>query len=184
MSDRASQPEFSRIERLDAMGSDPREVSISARENERAALAARFGLIAIERLEGRFTVRQEAAGIAVRGRVTATVTQACSVTGDPIPAQVDEGVDLRFVHPTGTRAPASDEDEYELAGEEIDTVEIEGGGIDLGETAAETMALALDPFPRSPRAADVLREAGVISEEDARPANPFAALKDKLSRGD
>jgi uncharacterized metal-binding protein YceD (DUF177 family) len=176
-------PEFSRVERLDAIGSDPRDVSISAKEAERAALAERFGLLAIERLEGRFTVRQEAAGVAVRGRVSATVTQACSVTGDRVPAQVDESVELRFVHPAGTRATASDEEEIELAGEEIDTVEIEGGGIDLGETAAETMALALDPFPRSPRAAEVLREAGVISEEEAKPANPFAALKAKLEGG-
>jgi uncharacterized metal-binding protein YceD (DUF177 family) len=173
-------PEFSRVERLDAIGSDPRDVSISAKDAERAALAERFGLLAIERLEGRFTVRQEAAGVAVRGRVTATVTQACSVTSDPVPAQVDEPVELRFVHPAGARATTGDEEEIELAGEEIDTVEIEGGGIDLGETAAETMALALDPFPRSPRAAEVLREAGVISEEEARPANPFAALKAKL----
>ncbi|SEL62292.1 Uncharacterized ACR, COG1399 [Sphingomonas palmae] len=175
-----SAPEFSRVERLDAIGSEPREVTVSAKEAERAALASRFGLLAIDRLEGRFTVWQEAAGIGVRGRVTATVTQACSVTGDPVPAQVDEEVILRFVHPAGARAPAGDEDEHELAGEEIDTVEIEGGGIDLGETAAETMALALDPFPRAPRAAEVLREAGVISEEEARPANPFAALKAKL----
>lgn len=174
-------PEFSRVERLDAIGSEPREVMISAREAERTALAERFRLLAIERLEGRFTVRQEAAGVAVRGRVTATVTQACSVTGDPIPAQVDEGVELRFVHPQG--AHAGDEEEHELAGEEIDTVEIEGGGIDLGETAAETMVLALDPFPRSPRAAEVLREAGVITEEEARPASPFAALKAKLEGG-
>ena len=175
-----STPEFSRVERLDAIGSDPRDVSISAKEAERVALARRFGLLAIERLEGRFTVRQEATSVAVRGRVTATVTQACSVTGDPIPAQVDEPVELRFVHPQGTRAPTGDEEEIELAGEEIDTVEIEGGGIDLGETTAETMVLALDPFPRAPRAAEVLREAGVISEEEAKPANPFAALKAKL----
>jgi len=178
-----SDPEFSRVERLDAIGSEPRDVLISARETERVALAQRFGLIAIERLEGRFTVRQEAAGVSVAGRVTATVTQACSVTGDPIPAQVDEPVALRFVHPAGTRAASSDEEEIELAGEEIDTVEIEGGGIDLGETTAETMVLALDPFPRAPRAAEVLREAGVISEEDAKPANPFAALKAKLEGG-
>lgn len=173
-------PEFSRIERLDTIGSEPREVSISAREVERAALAERFGLVAIERLEGRFTVRQEAAGVSVIGRVTATVTQACSVTGDPVPAQVDEPVQLRFVHPTGARASADSEEEVELAGDEIDTIEIDGGGIDLGETAAETMVLALDPFPRSPRAPQVLREAGVISEEEAKPANPFAALKAKL----
>ena len=48
-------------------------------------------------------------------------------------------------------------------------MEIEGGAIDLGEAAAETVALALDPFPRSARAAEVLRAAGVISEDDVVP---------------
>ena len=51
--------------------------------------------------------------------------------------------------------------------------------IDLGEAAAETLALALDPFPRSPDADAMLAEAGVIGEDEAqkrwRSAIPFAA---------
>jgi hypothetical protein len=54
----------------------------------------------------------------------------------------------------------------------------EGGAIDLGEAAAQTLALSIDPYPRSPAAEAALREAGVKSEEDARAeASPFAALK-------
>ena len=64
--------------------------------------------------------------------------------------------------------------------EKIDTIEIEGGAIDLGEAAAETMALALDPFPRSPNAAAALKKAGVISEEEAGPFGALAGLKAKL----
>ena len=56
--------------------------------------------------------------------------------------------------------------------------------IDLGEAAAETVALALDPFPRSPRAADVLRDAGVISEEEAKPKGALAGLGALLARND
>ena len=59
---------------------------------------------------------------------------------------------------------------------------LEGGAIDLGEAAAETMALALDPFPRAAGAEAALRAAGVLSEEEARPANAFAALKDALRK--
>ncbi|WP_288458399.1 DUF177 domain-containing protein [uncultured Sphingomonas sp.] len=172
-------PEFSRIERLDTIGGDERVVSIAADEGERAALAARFGLVAVERLEARLAIRRGANGIDVRGTVTAAVVQACSVTGDPLPATVDEPVALRFVE-----AGEVELDEVELEGDALDVVEIEGGGIDLGEAAAETMALALDPFPRSPRAATVLKEAGVVSEEEAGPFGALAGLKAKLAGED
>ena len=168
-------PEFSRPERIDTIG-EPRMVAIAADDAERAALAKRFDLIGIDRLAGDFMVRREAAGIAVAGRVTAALTQACSVTGDPLTATVDEPVALLFV--------AADEDgaeEVELGDSDLDVIPYDGAAIDLGETAAETMALALDPFPRGPRAAAALKAAGVISEQEARPLGALAALKDKLA---
>lgn len=168
-------PEFSRIERLDTIGADTRSVTVTADEHERAALAKRFGLMSIESLVGAFTLRREAAGVIVNGRVDATLVQACSVTGDPLDASVDEPVALLFVEPG-----KSEEAEVELGADTIDTVELEGGGVDLGETAAETMALALDPFPRSPGAEAALRAAGVIGEDEAGPFGALAGLKAKL----
>ena len=45
------------------------------------------------------------------------------------------------------------------------------------------MALALDPFPRSPGAAAALKEAGVIGEDEVVPFNALTeALKAKLQR--
>ncbi|MBN9990995.1 hypothetical protein JND45_16805, partial [Listeria monocytogenes] len=64
----------------------------------------------------------------------------------------------------------------------LDTMPYDGAAIDLGEAAAETMALALDPFPRGPNAAAALRAAGVISEEEAKPAGALAGLKGLLAR--
>lgn len=170
-----SAPEFSRPERIDTIG-EPRTVAVEADEGERAALARRFDLIGIDRLAGDFTVRREATGIAVAGRVTAALIQACSVTGDPLRATVDEPVALLFVAAGGEGA-----EDVELGDGEIDVIPYEGGAIDLGETAAETMALALDPFPRGPGAAAALKAAGVISEEEAGPFGALAALKDKLA---
>jgi len=169
-------PEFSRPERLDTIGGEAREVAIAADAEERRRLAARFGLIAIERLEARFTIRRDIAGIRADGRVTAAVAQACSVTGDPLPATVDETVALRFV------PPGESGEEVELDEDALDTIEIEGGAIDLGGAAAETLALALDPFPRGPRAAEALREAGVAGEDQAGPFGALAALKGKLGK--
>ena len=169
--------EFARVERLDTIGGEERAVSIAADEAERLALARRFRLVAVDRLEATFAIRREAGGIAARGRVTAAVVQACAVTGDPVPAAVDEDVSLRFVEPVGPG-----QDEVELSGDALDTIEIDGGGIDLGEAAAETMALALDPFPRSPQAAVVLKQAGVLSEEEAGAFGALAELKAKLTK--
>jgi uncharacterized metal-binding protein YceD (DUF177 family) len=171
-----SRPEFSRPEKIDTIGERARDVTVEADAEERRRLAGRFGLVSIDRLTARFAVRRDAAGIAVDGRVEAQVVQSCSVTGDPIPARVDEPVRLLFVE------PLADGEEIELSGEAIDTVELEGGAIDLGEAAAETMALALDPFPRSPAAAAVLAEAGVLSEDEAGPFSGLAALKGKLGK--
>jgi uncharacterized metal-binding protein YceD (DUF177 family) len=163
-------PEFSRPERLDTIGTASREVTIDATSDERAALAARFGLIAIDRLTATLDIKREAGGIVVRGQVRASVTQACVVTDDPVPTEIDEPLALRFVDDT----PAAEE--VELAADDLDTVPIEGGAIDLGEAAAETMALALDPYPRAPEAAATLRAAGVITEDEAKPSGKLAGL--------
>ncbi len=168
--------EFARPQRIDTIGGDARGVEVEADAAERTALATRFDLIAIDRLAGAFTLRRDAMGILVEGRVSASLTQACSITGDPLPATVDEPVALRFV-PAGEAR----QDEIELADDEIDVIPYDGGAIDLGEIAAETMALALDPFPRGPGAEAALKEAGVISEEEAGPFGALAGLKDKLA---
>lgn len=168
-------PEWSRPERLDTIGADERQVSIEAEPAEREALARRFALVAVNRLAAQFAIRREAAGILATGRVKGEVVQACSATGEPVVAKVDEPVALRFVESLD-----GGDDEVELSDEALDTVEIEGGAIDLGEAAAETMALSLDPFPRSPGAEEALKAAGVIGEEDAGPFGALAGLKAKL----
>lgn len=169
-------PEFSRPERIDAIGASARQVTIEADAQERAALAARFGLIGVERLGAALSVRREAAGIIVTGRVGAVVIQRCVATGDPLTAQIDEAVALRFVEETDVASG----DEVELVDDALDTIGYSGGAIDLGEAAAQTMALALDPFPRGPGADAALRAAGVTDEDGAGPFGALAALRDRL----
>ncbi len=169
-------PEWSRPERLDAIAHDERIVTIEADEAERAAVARRFDLVAIDRLSAQLTMRRDVAGILVTGRVTAAVVQACSVTAERLAVAVDEPVLVRFVE------PVAGEEEVELSADVLDTIEIEGGAIDLGEAAAQTMALALDPFPRGPNAGKVLKDAGVIGEDEAKPLGALAGLKALLQK--
>ena len=93
-----------------------------------------------------------------------------------MPAIIDEPVALRFVE-----ADDSGREEIELGRRRLDTIPYDGAAIDLGEAAAETMALALDPFPRGPGADRHCKAAGVVSEEEAGPFGALAGLKDKLA---
>lgn len=171
--------EFSRPRRLDTLGEGAVTVRIAADEGERAALARRFGLLSLDRLEADYVLRRDAAGIVARGTVSAAAVQACTATGDPVPATVDEAFEVRFLPDTAD----DHSDEVELDGGDMDTMFYSGSAIDLGEAAAETVALALDPYPRAPGAEAALRDAGVKSEEEAKPAGALAGLKDLLEKG-
>ena len=170
-------PEFARPFRLDAIGGEPRAVHIEADEAERAALAVRFGLVSIDRLEANATIRREGERVWAEGRIKADAVQSCVATGDPIPARVEEAFSLRFDPEETARA----EDEVELDEGDLDRLTYEGSAIDLGEAVAQGFSLALDPFPRVADADERLRAAGVASEEEAEAqrieASPFAALK-------
>ena len=169
-------PEFARPFRLDTIGGEPRRVQIAAEEAERAALAERFGLVSIARLEAEAVLRREGAQVWADGRLRAEAVQSCVATGDPIPATIDEPFALRF-DPVGGEA----DEEVELDEADLDLLSYEGGAIDLGEAVAQGFSLALDPFPRVADADERLRAAGVASEEEAEAqrieASPFAALK-------
>jgi uncharacterized metal-binding protein YceD (DUF177 family) len=168
--------EFARPVRLDTLGTEPRLLRIAADEGERRALAARFGLLALDRLEAEARLARDGDVVRADGRITGAATQACVATGEPVPALVDEAFALRFVPEI-----ASGGEEFELDEGDLDTLVYAGGAVDLGEAAAQGFALALDPFPRSVGADAALREAGVLTEEEAeearREASPFAALK-------
>lgn len=182
-----STPELSRPLRLDQIGAGESKVEIRAEAEERAALAKRFGIVSVDRLEAQFALRRETAGVVARGHVSGNVVQACVVTDEPLPVRIEEDFAIRFL--PEPRENAAGDDELELSEDECDTVFYTGGSIDLGEAASETLALGLDPYPRSPNAAAALREAGVISEEEVRQqaqqAGPFgglAALKDQFGK--
>ena len=65
---------------------------------------------------------------------------------------------------------------------DLDTVFHDGSAIDLGGAVTDTLALALDPYPCSAGADAALKEAGVMTEEEASPFASLAALKEKLGK--
>jgi uncharacterized metal-binding protein YceD (DUF177 family) len=173
--------EFSRPVRIDTLGAGPRTVAIEAAPDERAALAKRFELVGIDRLAAEASLTRTGETIVAAGRLEAEVVQSCVASAEPVPARLAEDFHIEFRPPP---APGGADEEVELGENELDVVFYDGAAIDLGEAVAETLLLALDPYPRSPAAEAALTAAGVKSEEQARiESSPFAALKalkDKL----
>ena len=107
------------------------------------------------------------------GRIRAALEQSCVASGETVPAAIDEPFELLFL-PEPQGRP---DEEVELGENELDSLFHDGAAIDLGTAVADTLALALDPFPRGPNADAALKAAGVLSEEQAGPFAALAALK-------
>ena len=157
--------EFSRLVDTTRLPRDEIVQEIAATPAERAALARRFDLLDLARLEARVRLRRLPGGMfRLTADLEAEVTQTCVVTLEPVASRVAERVTLMF----GT---VVDEGEIELDGDS-ETIEPLGDGvIDLGETVAQQLSLALDPYPRAPGATGPAE-----SDAAARAASPFAAL--------
>jgi uncharacterized metal-binding protein YceD (DUF177 family) len=156
---------------------DGSRLELHADEAERAAVAERLALPSLSRFEAQVTLTRDGDEVRASGRLVASLEQSCVATGDPVPAHVDEPVLLLF-RPEPTGAPDT---EIELSEDDCDVVFHDGAVVDLGTALADSLSLALDPYPRSPQAADALKEAGVLSEDQAGPFSALAALKGKLS---
>lgn len=171
-------PEFSRSFALNTIGTAQRSVSITAEAGEREALAARFDLIAINRLEAQATLVVEGDAILCTGTLNADVVQECVATAAPVATTLKADFAIRFV---ASLADATAADEIEIDIDDCDMIEHDGQAIDLGEAVAQTLLLVLDPFPRAKNAAQTLKAAGVVGEDEVGNA-AFAGLKGLFSK--
>jgi uncharacterized metal-binding protein YceD (DUF177 family) len=168
MSDR-----FAHHLRLDQIRDGDR-LDLIADEEERAAIASRLALGALSCLEAHAILSRNGDIVRARGRLAAALEQSCVVTSEPVPAHVDEPLDLIFMPEP---PPGHPDEEIELGGGDLDVVFHDGAEIDLGGAVADTLALSLDPYPRSAGADAALKEAGVMTEEQASPFAVLAGLK-------
>jgi uncharacterized metal-binding protein YceD (DUF177 family) len=156
-------PELHRPVPADRVGPAGLELTAEATAAECAALARRMHLPSVLAVCCAFRlVRLTADSILVRGHLRARVVQTCVISLDDFEAEVDEQFRVRFV-PAGQETDDPDPE----ADDEIGYI---GGMLDLGEAAAEQLALVLNPYPRAP---------GAELPEIAQDAddNPFAALR-------
>jgi len=171
---------FHRVLTLAEARRQPLPLVIVADDVERAAIAARFDLVALDRLEASLDLAFDGSDVMnVSGSVSGNVVQRCVATDEPLPARVQTPVDVRYV-PLDRLEAAENEAEIELGEQDLDIVGYTSGKVDLGEMIADTLYLALNPFPRHPDADAFLKARGVKSEGEAGAFGALAALRDKL----
>lgn len=162
-----SAPEFSHIVRAHEIGGVKKGLMLEANKVECAALAARFGLINLDRLTAALEIKREATGIRITGQVHGQGAQPCVASAEPVPFLVTERIALFLTE------AAQNDSEMELSSDDLDVDPLDSDVIDLGEIAAQAFALGLDLYPRLPGSV-----AGVINEDDAIALHsPFAVLK-------
>ena len=172
--------EFSYLIKAGQIKDQPHEYHLSASQTQCDALARRFDLPAIARLDGHFRLKHERAGIIAAALIMrADITQMCVVTLEPFAEHIEEETNLRFVPmATPRHADAETDSEEDITPESFDSPDeifFEHDQIDLGAALSEQLALALDPYPRKPGAA-------LPDEATDESANPFAVLVEKFNK--
>ena len=166
-------PELSRWVAVSRVPTGGMTEQIVATDRECEALAGRFGLAAIRELNGLLRLEPwRRGGVKVIGRVNARIVQACVVTLDLFEAAVQEEVTRYFVG-QNMPGPAASVHSVEALDEDAPDI-VTGDHIDLGEVMAETLGLAIDPYPRKPGA--VFESAAKVGLGGGTSTNPFAAL--------
>ena len=168
--------EFERFHDVRLLPAGP--VQLAANRDECAALAARFGLVAIKRLEATVTLTADGPAVRATGRLSADVVQSCAVSAEDLLSRINVPVALRFV--PATDLPGGHE-EIELISADCDDIELDGTRFDLGDALAQGLALAVDPFATGPGADEARRQAGLLGEGAS---GPFAALAGLKLRSD
>src|SRR4051794_2432597 len=91
---------------------DGERVELVADDAERASIAERLGLDSLDCFQSHVTLTRKGAVIEAEGRIVASLNQSCVVTGEPVPAHVDEAFSLVFMpEPVGDHS----DEELELA---------------------------------------------------------------------
>lgn len=186
-------PEFSRIVLTEQLEQGQVNEAILAREDERRALAARFGLVSLDSLRADVALSRVGRGPVVRveGRLIADVVQTCVVSLEPVHNRIEEAFVLHYAPEThgadrGEGHGKAQHRTVELRLDEGDEEDIPeplvGGRIDIGEAVAQHLALALDPYPRKPgiRLEDVIEPRDEVDVGETT-KSPFAVLA-RLSR--
>ena len=134
-----------------------------ATDGECQLLATRFHFIEVKSVSAKLRVRKTARGCwEVLGELKGKIVQACGVTGAPVSETIDFLLEERYVRTAG------DPNEVEVHLDEAEP--LENGAIKIGEMLAQSLAVAVTPWPRAPEAPKTFTIGEELSD------HPFAGL--------
>lgn len=151
----------------------PTGFTLRPNADDRAALAAEFGLLDLPALV--FQGQISASGSDswdLRGELQAEVVQPCIVTLQPVRTKIDEPVHRRF----SPHVAQPEGEEVEMPDDELEPL---GQFIDLAHVMAEELALSL---PLYPRAEGVELDDSPEPEAEVETRRPFAGLAEMMKR--
>lgn len=160
--------------RVDSMPPAGREIELSVADEQRREIAELLDLGEVEGLEVRLRAVKFRGGMRVTGRLTATIVQPSVVTLEPVRQEISEPIDRVFL-PGGEKprdGAAATEVFVDLEGEDLPD-HFEGPEADMSNLIIETLALAIDPYPRAE--GESLDSLGLPQAETEE--SPFASLK-------
>ena len=132
--------------------------------------AAALGMLNLSSAKANYRIdRLAGGGYRLHGRVHATGEQACVVSLDPVPADLDEPFDVEF----WPDLEAGDGGEDKTILDARDVERLENGVSPIGRVVFETISAALDPYPRKDGAEFNWADAAA---SDPEKVSPFAAL--------
>lgn len=158
--------------RIDSMPAEGRRLELDVEPAEREAIAAALELSALDSLSISARALRFRGGLQLEGRLVADLVQPCVVTLEPVHQHVDEPFERVFLPAQKRRREIAQEVFVDVEGEDLPDY-FEGHEVDLSAMIVETLALAVDPYPRAPGAA----AATVAGDAEEPEESPFARLR-------
>jgi uncharacterized metal-binding protein YceD (DUF177 family) len=160
---------------------DGAQGEIEATQSELAAIAKLLDLKGLERLSFAYRLNHAGGGrLRLAGRLTASATQTCVVSLEPVEASLDVPVEAELWAAELIEQLEKGADEPGGPGQLEWPEPIVDGKIDLGPFIYETLATSLDPYPRKQGASFDWSQAE--TEQGGTESGPFAALAELKRR--
>ena len=160
-----------RIDRLPANG---RELQVEADSAALLRMAEQLKITTVEHFTAKLVAARFRGGIRVEGRLKARIVQPSVVTFEPVPQDIEEPVERIFLPEPdkGYKTAPGAEVFVDLEDEDFPDY-IDGPEVDLSALLLETLALAIEPYPKLP--GESLQTLGLAAGDGEE--GPFSRLK-------
>ena len=164
---------FDAIVRIDRLPAAGRTLEVELDEPTRAKLAAELKLSAVEAFSAKLSVVPLRGGLRAQGQLSARIIQPSVVSFEPVSQDISEGIDRVFLpQDSKAKAPTPGSEIFIDLEDDDFPDHIDGPEVDLSALLVETLALAIDPYPRL--ADEDVNALGL--NDDAAASGPFADL--------